>query len=549
VRWASGASNPSARPEAAFDLGVASFDPLPDRVLLWTRVRGGGRVRWSVARDPAMGDVAASGTVDAAGEPWTVTVDATGLEPGTTYWYRFERGAERSAVGRTRTLPAGDADRLRIGLTCCARYGQSTFAVYRALAAADVDVVVHLGDYVYEDAKGGVAGREPDPDHDAVTLDDYRCRHVQHRRDTDLQRLHAAHPMIVMWDDHDIADNAWSGGAKSHDDRRDGPWAARVSAALAAHQAFAPKRLADPADLRTAWRCFDAGSLLRLVCTETRVAGRDRQAGLDGAAPAGDPDRSLLGDRQRAWLQPLVADPGPAWVILASGTVVSELDVPAPDELDRALPEKYAVVDGCGVNTDQWDGYHAERAGLAAGFARRAAAGRGNVVVSGDIHSSWALEGPRGPAGAPVAVEVVCPPAATTPLGALLPGSLGRRLGPALCRAVDGARWVDAEHHGFVALDVARDRTTATWWWVDPAGDGRPVRGAVWLTLPGEPGRWHVVDEGEVPSGGAFRLYGWRQPLRRVRSGLRRRRVRHRGPGREGHVGHAEVLDDPAPRP
>jgi alkaline phosphatase D len=534
-----------------FDLGVASFDPLPDRVLLWTRVRGGGDVRWSVARDPRLTEVVVSGTAQAAGEPWTVTVDADGLDPGTTYWYRFETSTERSTVGRTRTLPGEHADRLRIGLTCCARYSQSTFAVYRALAAADVDLVVHLGDYVYEDAKAGVAGREPDPDHDAVTLDDYRCRHIQHRRDADLQQLHAMHPMVVLWDDHDLADNAWSGGAKSHDERRQGPWADRVDAALRAHQAFAPKRLADPDDLRSAWRCFDAGSLLRLVCTETRVAGRDRQAGLEGAAPAGDPGRSLLGGAQRSWLHPLVADTTPTWLVLASGTVVSELDIPAPDELDRAMPEKYAVVDGCGVNTDQWDGYLAERAALAARLARRADARRGTVIVSGDIHSSWAVEGPLDEQGTPVAVEVVCPPAATTPLGALLPRSLGRRFGPALCRAVDGARWVDAEHHGFASLDIAPDRATATWWWVDPAGDGRPVRGAVWLTLPGEPGRWHAVDEGadHGADGRPFRLFGWRQPLRRLRAGLRRRRVRHRRPRREGNVRHAEVLDDPASRP
>jgi len=180
-----------------FDLGVASFDPRTDRVLLWTRLHGGD-LHWIVARDPDLDRVVRLGPAHATGEPWTVTVDVDGLEPGTTHWYAFETAGERSPVGRTRTLPSvGDQGRLRIGLTCCARYSQSTFAVYGALAGADVDLVVHLGDYVYEDAKEGERGREPDPPHDAVTAADYLARHAQHRRDPDLQALHAAHPMVV----------------------------------------------------------------------------------------------------------------------------------------------------------------------------------------------------------------------------------------------------------------------------------------------------------------------------------------------------------------
>lgn len=500
-----------------FDLGVASFDPLADRVLLWTRVDGGGTVRWLLALDPDFDEVVAMGTANAASDPWTVTVDVTGLRPATTYWYAFEVGEERSPVGRTRTLAVGDTDRVRIGLTCCARYSQSIFAVYRALAGADVDLVVHLGDYVYEDAKAGVRGREPEPPHDAVTLADYRARHAQHRRDPDLQALHAAHPMIVVWDDHDLADNAWSGGAKSHDAERCGAWDDRVTAALTAHQEFAPKRLADPGDIRSAWRCFDAGSLVRLVCTETRVAGRDEQAGLDGTKSADDPDRSLLGDRQRAWLLPLVRDPAPRWTIVTSGTVVSELEIPAPDELDGVMPEKYDIVDGCGINTDQWDGYRAERARLADAFADR---GTGAIVLSGDIHSAWAIEGPLGRDGSPVAVEFVCPPAATTPLGELLPPGAGRVLGGLLERKVPGARWVDVDHHGYLVLDVARDRAVATFWWVDPAGDGRPLRGGVWSTVPHRPGR--LLPLGTASADG---VEPDERPLDRQRA-RRRRRLR-----------------------
>ena len=478
---------------------------MADRVLLWTLVGGGGPVRWVVARRPDMTDVVASGEVAAARDPGTVTVDVEGLEPGSTYWYRFEAGGELSGTGRTRTLGAGATDRVRLAATCCARYSASTFAVYRAIAAADIDLVLHLGDYVYEDVKAGLAGREPEPPHETVTLEDYRTRHAQARLDPDLQALHAAHPMVAVWDDHDLADNANREGAKAHDPATQGSWADRQSAALRAHQEFLPKRLARPADLASAWRCFDVGTLARIVCTETRASGRDPQAGLEGTAPADDPARSLLGDAQRQWLGTVVDDE-PTWVLLTSGTVVSEMSAEAPQSLGGAMPEKYAVVNGRAVNTDQWDGYQAERRRLVDLFGRR---GRGNVVLSGDIHSSWALDGPTGPDGEPVAVELVCPPAATKPLGQLVPG-----IEPLLERifgALPHVRWVDAGHHGFVTLDVARDRLIATFWWVDPAGTGAATRGRGFEVLPTGRPTLHAMRADELPESTPL-------PIRRLRA-------------------------------
>ena len=460
-----------------FRHGVASFEPRDDRVLLWTLVGGGGPVRWVVARNPDLIDPVASGEVTVDREPGTVTVDVTGLDAGRTYWYRFEAGGELSPTGRTRTLGPAGSDRVRLGATCCARYSASTFAVYRALAAADIDLVLHLGDYMYEDVKSGLKGREPEPPHEAVSLEDYRARLAQARLDPDLQALHAAHPMLVVWDDHDFADNTSRDGAKSHDPD-EGPWSDRLAAALRAHQDFLPKRLARPDDLSSAWRSFDVGTLARIVCTETRVGGRDPQAGLDDTVPADDPARSLLGDEQRRWLGTVV-DGEPTWLLLASGTVVSQLTVEVPDSMDRVLPEKYAVVGGRAVNTDQWDGYQAEQRHLIDLLARR---GRGSVVLSGDIHSAWALDGPIDEEGRAVAVELVVPPAATKPLGQLIPG-----IGTILTKVFGDLphfRWVDADHHGYLTLDVGRDRLMATFWWVDPAGSGAATRGRGFEVLP-----------------------------------------------------------------
>ncbi len=474
--------------EPPFSLGVASFDPLPNRVLLWCVVEGGGTCHWEIATDPAFFDVVGRGKVAAPADTGVVLVDAEGLQPGTAYWYRFTAQGKPSPVGRTRTLPAGADEHLRLGVTCCARFGESPFTVYGELARTDVDLVVHLGDYVYEDTKFEIEERRPEPDHDCVTLEDYRLRHAQARRDPDLQALHARHPMVVVWDDHDLADNAWAGGAKSHDEAEQGPWADRLAAALTAHQEFLPKRLADAADITSAWRTLDAGSFVRILATETR-AHRDEQAGLDGAAPADDPQRTMLGAQQAAWLDAAAADPAPRWLVLVSGTVLSPLTIEAPQALDDILPEKYAVVDGRASNSDQWDGYLAERDRVTTALGRR---GGRSIVLSGDIHSSWAIEGPCEPDGAPVAVELVCPPAATTPMGQLLPAGVGDRLGPALAHQIEHVRWVDATHHGFVVLTLTEDEALATWWWVDPGTTAATEVGRRWA-IPAE-GRPRLVD-------------------------------------------------------
>jgi len=517
---------------ARFRHGVASFDPCTDRVLLWTLVDGGGPLRWVVATDEAFRHVVADGDATAEATVGTVTVDVEDLRPATTYWYRFDAGDERSPVGRTRTLPAAGATRLRIGATCCARYAQEEFGVYGALAATDVDLVVHLGDYIYEDDKGGK--RPTEPDRTVVSLDDYRARHSLHRRDPLLQALHAAHPMVSVWDDHDLADNAWRDGAKSHDPDEHGPWAARKAAAIQAHHEFLPKRLADPGDRTTAWRRLDAGDLVSLVLTETR-AHRDQPVEAHHDVDVDDPDRTILGPEQRGWLLEQAADPAPAWVVLVSGTVVSELEFAAPDLLDRAMPEKYAVKDGLARNTDQWDGYPVERAALAAAMASR---GGPTLVLSGDIHSAWAIEGLRDDQGRATAVELVCPPAATTPAGRLLPPGVGSALGAWMTRSLDGVRWADLDHYGFVVLDIEREGATATWWWVDPEDHTSTEIGRTWRVLGGE--RARLIDAEERPELTARRPR-WRAVAAAVTAAalvaLVVRRLRASGPIRLPRIG------------
>ena len=294
-----------------FRHAVASFDPTASSVLLWTRVIGAGSLRWTVASDPRFRHVVASG--DVAPEPardHVALVDVTGLQPATTYFYRFATADRRSPVGRTRTLPAEGADRLRLGLVACARFSVAPLGVYRAVAEREVDLVVHLGDYIYED-DGAKGPRTHVPPRPARTLADYRARLAQVRADPDAQALHLRHPMVGIIDDHDVADNCWTTGAKKHIDAEDGPWEDRLTAATTARQEWFPQRLRDPEDPRSTWRSIVVGDLAEILLLDTRLSGRDQHAGDEGTKPLLDPERSLLGAAQRLWLDDRLADREP----------------------------------------------------------------------------------------------------------------------------------------------------------------------------------------------------------------------------------------------
>jgi alkaline phosphatase D len=446
---------------------VASFEPTDTSVLLWTRLTGATTATWTIARDAELADVVATGhaTTDASRD-CTVVEDVTGLQPGTTYWYRFEADGQRSPLGRTRTLPAGPTERFVLGLVSCAHYPVAPLGVYRAIAERDVDLVLHLGDYMYEDGttKGPRTHRPP---HAAVTLEDYRQRLAQLREDTDLQALHLRHPVVTIWDDHDLADNAWRTGAKPHDPERHGPWEARVAAAAQARQEWVPGRLQDPL---VTWRAIRIGDLIDLLLLDTRFAGRDQHAGDPGTKDLRDPDRSLLGDQQRSWVQASLADQRARWALVASGVVINPicLHLPVGKRVNALLPNGYATIDDEVLHDDQWDGYPAERDRLVKAVRARADAGGRTILLSGDVHSSWAFEGPVDPAsGTPVAVEVTTPAVSSAPMGRAHYPGLWRLVDRAANR-LDHVRWVDLTERGFVLLEVGRDAVRAEWWFVHP---------------------------------------------------------------------------------
>jgi alkaline phosphatase D len=430
-----GATAAMARPawaqslaQGAFTHGVASGDPLPDSVILWTRFVGGdGRIAWEIAEDESFVTIAARGEAQATvASDYCVKIDARGLAAGRSYFYRFLSGSGPSLIGHTRTAPQ-DAQALSVGLVSCANYSFGYFHAYGHLAARDdVDLVLHTGDYVYEygldeypSAERTIADRVFDPAHEIVSLDDYYRRYQQYHTDPNLLALRAAKPIAAVWDDHEIANDATSTGAQNHQ-RNEGSYTERVAAASKAYFDWMPIRRPDPNTPRL-YRTLDWGGLAKIILLDTRYIGRARQLsyqralGLhllsDGAGTQAaveefrrtqwlDPARTLMGAEQEAWFAETLAaskQRGQTWQVVAQQLVVGQQLVGAgaasmvsPDT--HSTVRRYVTVgERLGRmqmpwNLDSWDGYPAARTRLLQACAANAA---NTVVLGGDSHNTW----------------------------------------------------------------------------------------------------------------------------------------------------------------
>jgi alkaline phosphatase D len=476
--------------ETPFRHGVASGDPRPDGVVLWTRVTVPDHapvpVEWWVAHPSDPGQPLASGQVEACREhDHTVHVEVDGLEPARSYAYGFRAARHDSDAGRTRTAPAGPTDALRLGVVSCGSYVAGWFTAYGHLAARDVDVVVHVGDYIYGDDRGRSGHvRTHDPLGKCVTLADYRTRYAQYRTDVDLQRLHQRFPVVAVWDDHEIAGGSWRDGAIGHG-RRDGSWPERRAAAVRAYREWLPVRpLGVGEDPLRIYRHLPYGDLVDLVMLDTRLVGRDKPIGRGSLprAAVGRRGRSLLGEPQRTWLRDVLRGSTARWKLLGNQVMLAPL---------RAVPVQRRL---WGVNSGQWDGYPEEREGLLRFLADE---GVGDVVVlSGDIHSSWAAELAAG--DRPMAVEAVTPSITAESFAdkvvPRLPGAV--RAVERLVRAGNPHhRWFDLRAHGYVVLDVTPERLRADWWHVESVfqPSARERLAASFEVAAGTP-RWVPVD-------------------------------------------------------
>lgn len=467
----------------AFLHGVASGDPLPDGILLWTRVTpapdagpGSGLgadtpVAWEIAEDRDFTRIAARGTAVArAASDHTVKADVRGLRPATAYWFRFSAGSTvLSPVGRTRTAPAAGAavPGIRFGVVSCANWEAGWFSPYRHLAArADLDAVLHLGDYIYEYASGSyptqdTVVRPHAPLHEIRTLADYRLRHATYKTDTDLQALHAAHPVIAIWDDHEFANDAWSGGAENHTPGTEGSWAARVAAAKQAYFEWMPVRASTEG---TVYRRLSFGGLAELHLLDLR-SFRSEQASIGNGA-VDDPERSITGRAQLDWLKAGLTASDARWKLVGTSVMISPVAFGAlPAHLLAPLAELLGLPgEGLAVNVDQWDGYTDDRKELISHLRDHAVTD--TVFLTGDIHMAWANDVPvraaTYPLSASAATEFVVTSVTSDNLDDILraaPGTVSAVAATAVRAANRHVKWIDMDSHGYGVLDVTAERS------------------------------------------------------------------------------------------
>jgi alkaline phosphatase D len=474
---------PPTPASGTFGHGVASGDPLSDRVILWTRVtpasEGSIAVDCVVASDAALANVVArvSLTTDATRD-YTVKTDVAGLEANTTYYYCFSTASAQSPIGRTRTLPVGTATHLRMAVVSCSSLAHGFFNAYRRIAErADLDLVVHLGDYIYEYGNGEFGNaRAYEPAVETITLSDYRTRHAQYKREADLQELHRQHPMIAIWDDHEVADNSNVDGAVNHTEGAEGTWTARVANALQAYYEWMPVRVVDAGNPRKNNRSFAYGNLVDLLMLEERYAARSPQlqtiTGTTGiftqSGAFTDASRQMLGSEEEDWLATRLRASTAQWKFVGQGVMFAQLKV---------QPQSNADGGGRFINTDQWDGYQPARDRVYEVLKGNASSPAvGNVVVlSGDAHSSWAADLTQDPNNSDIATggydpatgagsravefvgtSVTSPPIIDTGLAE-----------PALKEINPHFKYIDLSRRGYMLLDADVTRVVSEWWYVD----------------------------------------------------------------------------------
>lgn len=477
---------------SGFTHNVASGEPGPDSMLLWTRYvpAGDGGVttlQAEVALDQAFAKVVAGGVVrTGAYRDWTAKITVDGLRPGTVYWYRFVApDGSKSPVGRTKTLPVGPVSRFGLAVFSCSNLPNGYFNAYgHAAARQDLDLWLHTGDYIYEYGVGSTRegdwaqGRKEQlaPVTEILALADYRLRYASYRADPDLQRLHQMAPMVALWDDHESANDSWEGGAQNHQPDKEGDWNVRRAAAMQVYREWMP--VSDEP-----WKAYPIGALATLYRTESRLLGRTRPADLGAAFKAADPDAALkafrdgawrdpsatmLGSTQESWLAHEMKASSKAWQLVGMGTILGRTVMPR-DAVDWLRPEVAdkkvagyrnnirAAQQGVPMWMDRWDGYPAARSRL---LKAAQAADADLVMLSGDSHNAWAyglMEEGR-PAGVEFAGQAV------TSNG--MEGDMGadpKVVAQGFMAANPELKWADTSRRGYMMIEVTPKSVTGEW--------------------------------------------------------------------------------------
>lgn len=500
-----------------YDYGVASGDPLSDRVILWTHAKYQNKadsvpLTWQVATEIEFTNIVASGVAQSSAETaYTCKVDATGLSANQSYFYRFVSDRHVSPIGRTKTLPVGSVAQVKLAVLSCSNYPTGYFNVYSEVAKSDVDVAIHLGDYIYEYAATGYAsenaaklGRTSVPSTELLSLDDYRLRHAQYKSDADLKQFHASKPMIAVWDDHEIANDTYKDGAENHTAATEGSFAARKAAAIQAYHEWMPIRTGS--DKNKIYRSFNFGSLMSLHMLDTRLIGRDQQVEFadlltpskQAAAMATltSTSRQLLGAEQLQWLTSQMATSTSTWQFLGQQVLMGRMEFPltilqalnptdtspqaqaaGQQAISDYLTAKTKSAMGLplsvtetallnqpklGYNLDAWDGYPVAREILLSTVAQLR---KKLVVLAGDTHNAWhsnltLLNGQK--VGEEFATSSVSSPGLETYL----------TIPPANIKAifegvVNDLKWMDASRRGYLKMTITPAQVQGEWFFID----------------------------------------------------------------------------------
>ncbi|MBN2824890.1 MAG: alkaline phosphatase D family protein [Campylobacterales bacterium] len=526
----------------AFNHGVASGDPLATSVIIWTRIthldaiESDIQVDFEVATDEAFTHLTNNGTYVAKKESdFTVKVDVQNLQAGTTYYYRFSSNGKTSPTGRAKTLPTSNPEQVKMALFTCANYTNGYFNVYtEAAKMGDLDVTLHLGDYIYEygmyenddfDAKVPAyatskaleIGRAlpSDNNKELLSLDDYRKRYALYHTDSGTQAIHAAAPMIVVWDDHEVANDTHQEGAQNHDES-EGSFTQRTHDALQAYFEWLPIRTID--DKKAIYRSFHFGNLVSLYMLETRLFGRDKQLSYSSYFDAqgnfdavtfqsdvANPTRTMLGATQLEWLQGQMATSNASWQVLGQQVLMGKMNLPyelltliaqlgsVSGETKTALltqlntlmmelvtiktrmlqqdptltqEEMARVMTVLPYNLDAWDGYFVERETI---YGTAKALGKKLVVVAGDTHNAWAnnLKDMNGEAiGVEFATPSVTSPGLEEYVG-LSDTATAAQFEGAIKLLVDDLKYLNAYDRGFMTLTFKATQVTADWYYVN----------------------------------------------------------------------------------
>lgn len=510
-----------------FEHGVASGDPLQDRVILWTRLTPNDssarlQVTWEIALDDQFKQIIKTDKVTTAkAQDFTVKVDATNLKPDQRYFYRFSFGNKVSPVGQTKTLPINPS-KVSFAVCSCANYPAGYFYVYREMAKQDVDVVIHLGDYIYEYGQGGYATEDAvklgrtlaaDNNQEIIKLDDYRKRYALYRKDKDLQTLHHRHPFIVIWDDHELANDTWRDGAENHQ-ANEGAFFDRKLAALQAYFEWMPIRPISANDHLNIYRQFDFGSLVQLTMLDTRILARDKQleytdyitaSGMDFQRFQTDltnQNRTLMGYTQREWLQQKLAQSKATWNVLGQQVLMGKILIPAEllvplsavlsgnatqevlNQINTMIMElvqlKMRVLQGdptltaiekarlttvAPYNLDAWDGYYAEREIL---YGTLKALNKKVVVLAGDTHNAWSSE-LYSQAGDFVGVELATSSVSSPGIEKYLniPVEQLQQFEMAFTTLIDELDYTNLNQRGYLNVSFTATQVQADWIYVD----------------------------------------------------------------------------------